>query len=158
KGTGICTGTPPGAIQLTPTIVSLLFGGDVLTWDDARLRTGPAGPNTINPGLANCPGAVTRVVRLDDSGTTQIFKNHLAKVDGGRAGGSCDVGTTGVTWTTLRDTSPNFQWPGFRGTPLPDGATQSGVAATATCSAIDTGNVNGNNGVLNVCEGIVAGT
>src|SRR5262249_7287095 len=116
------------------------------TWNDARLRAGG-----VNPLLANCPGAVTRVIRLDDSGTTQIFKNYLSKVDGARTGSTCDSGTT---WTTLQAASPNVNWPGF----VASGSAQQGVAATATCSALDTGNINGNNGVLNVCNAVVAGT
>jgi ABC-type phosphate transport system substrate-binding protein len=152
KGTGICTGTPPAAIQLTGSMVSKLFGGDILTWNDPALRVGG-----INAGLANCPGAVTRVVRLDDSGTTQIFKNYLSAVDSSRSGATCDPTTV---WgnpdpaSGLAGASPNTSWPGF----VPSGSAQQGQAATATCSAIDTGDVNGNNGVLDVCNGVVAGT
>jgi ABC-type phosphate transport system substrate-binding protein len=152
KGTGICTGTPPATVNLTGTMVSKLFGGDILTWDDPALRTG-----NLNAGLANCHGAVTRVVRLDDSGTTQIFKNYLAHVDTSRTGATCDPGTVWGTPdppTGLAGASPNTSWPGF----VPSGSVQQGIAATATCSAIDTGDVNGNNGVLDVCNSVVAGT
>jgi hypothetical protein len=146
KGTGICTGTPPSSLSLTASMVSKLFGGDILTWDDPALRAGG-----VNAGLANCHGAVTRVVRLDDSGTTQIFKNYLTHVDGSRSTATCDPTTS---WSSLAGVSPNTTWPGF----VPSGTSQQGLAATATCSAIDTGDVNGNNGVLDVCNGVIAGT
>jgi ABC-type phosphate transport system substrate-binding protein len=152
KGSGICSTTPPSTIQLTGKMVSLLFGGDILTWDDSRLETGG-----VNAGLANCHGAVTRVVRLDDSGTTQIFKNYLSHVDSARSGATCDPSTV---WgapdppSGLAGSSPNTTWPGF----VPSGSAQQGVAATGTCSALDTGDVNGNNGVLDVCNASVAGT
>jgi ABC-type phosphate transport system substrate-binding protein len=148
KGAGICTGTPPSSLSLTAAMVSLLFGGDIKNWDAPALEAGG-----LNPGLANCHGAVTRVVRLDDSGTTQIFKNYLSHIDGGRtnAAATCDTGTT---WSSLAGVSPNTTWPGF----VPSGTAQQGVAATGTCSAIDTGDVNGNNGVLDVCDAVIAGT
>jgi ABC-type phosphate transport system substrate-binding protein len=160
KGAGICTGTPPTTIQLTRKAISLLFGGDILNWNDSRLRESNTGvQNAINASLANCPGAVTRVVRLDDSGTTQIFKNYLQKIDGSRTnfpgpsplGYTCDTGTT---WTALAAASPNRVWPGLS----PQGpTTEWGAAATTSCSAIYTGDVNGNNGVLDVCNGVVPG-
>jgi ABC-type phosphate transport system substrate-binding protein len=161
KGTGICTGTPPASLNLTGKMVSLLFGGDILNWNDIRLRdTNGDGVADTNLGLVNCTGAVTRVVRLDDSGTTQIFKNYLSHVDPNRTGATCDPGTI---WgspdppTGLAGASPNTSWPGF----VPSGSAQQGQAATGgtnPCSAIDTGDVNGNNGVLDVCNGVIAGT
>jgi ABC-type phosphate transport system substrate-binding protein len=158
KGAGICSPSAPAAVSLTGKMVSLLFGGDILNWNDIRLRdTNGDGIGDVNPGLANCPGAVTRVVRLDDSGTTQIFKNYLSHVDQNRTGATCDPGTIWGTpdpATGLAGASPNTSWPGF----TPTNSSQNGVAATGTCSALDTGDVNGNNGVLDVCNGVVAGT
>jgi ABC-type phosphate transport system substrate-binding protein len=149
------------SLNLTGQQISLLFGGDILTWSDARLQTGQT--TAIKTALAACTAGVTRVVRLDDSGTTQIFKNYLGHVDQNRSTATCDPATV---WGTANDgtghgsglagQSPNYKWPGF--TTVPTGAVPpTGAAATATCSEIDTGDVNGNNGVLDVCEGVVAG-
>jgi ABC-type phosphate transport system substrate-binding protein len=165
NGTAGC----PTTVKLTGQMIADLFGGDILNWTDARLQELVNGANP-NPGLATCNVSVTRVVRLDDSGTTQIFKNYLQFIDGSRLGETNDASShsdpapceSALTWTTLQGRSPNYDWPGFDHilptSPAPDGSTKNGAAATASCSAIDTGDVNGNNGVLDVCEGGTAGT
>ncbi len=142
------TSTAPTSLSLTGIQLSELFGGDIPTWNDSRLTSN-------NPLLStdNCVGAVTRVVRLDNSGTTQIFKTYLNHVDPTRTGGTgetCDVGTgadTNSTWTELVGQSPNTNWPGF---------TPGGTLGTG-CTAVVQGDVNGNNGVLDECEGNTAG-
>jgi ABC-type phosphate transport system substrate-binding protein len=164
-----CT-TIPTAVSFTGQMLADLFGGDILTWNDPRLREGG-----LNAGLANCTGAVTRIVRQDNSGTSQIFKNYLQFIDPSRTGEAADATANGapticqsaLTWTTLQQRSPNYDWPGFDSvsdgfggptTPAPTGNTQTGAAATTNCSAIDTGDVSGNPGVLDICEGGTAGT
>src|SRR5262249_2480012 len=93
----------------------------------------------LNPQLAadGCTGPVTRVVRLDKSGTTQIMKFYLRNVN--MSGALCD-GTS--TW-------------GGTGTPPTGGLyldANNQVWPTGTnCSQLARGDVNGNNGVLNIC-------
>jgi ABC-type phosphate transport system substrate-binding protein len=158
------------SLNLTGAQISELFGGDILNWNDSRLQAGQSA--AIVTALQGCTVPVTRVVRLDDSGTTQIFKNYLGHVDMNRASATCDPGNVwgtanngSGTGSGLAGASPNYEWPNFTtaatggtGTVHPDGATKNGAPATGTCSAIDTGDVNGNNGVINVGEGVVAGT
>jgi ABC-type phosphate transport system substrate-binding protein len=129
--TGAACSTPPSALQFTAAMVDGLFDGTIATWNSTRLRdannngvvdgTGvDAALPPVNSGLANCTAAVTRRVRSDDSGTTQIFKQYLAKVD--PSGLPCD-GVAANTWGTLRNASPNTGWPGDAATP-PAGCTQ----------------------------------
>jgi hypothetical protein len=73
---------------------------------------------------------VTRVVRLDKSGTTQIFKFYLEAVN--QATPLCD-GTS--TWGTLALDAGNTTWP-----------------TGANCSGLLRGDVNGNNGTFDVCS------
>jgi ABC-type phosphate transport system substrate-binding protein len=149
--TGVTCTTTPTTLQFTGKMLSRLMGGDILNWNDLRLQAGG-----LNPDLAGCDGPVTRVVRLDDSGTTQIDKNYLAKVDPSRTAATGDTPTcdTGQLWSALKSASgPNNNqvWPGFTSTGSPDYiAATTGAAA---CSAIMTGDINGNNGVLDACTG-----
>jgi ABC-type phosphate transport system substrate-binding protein len=131
-----CPGGPaPGALQFTASMVDGIFDGRILTWSDPLLRAGG-----VNAGLANCTTPILRRVRSDDSGTTQIQKNYLAKVD--PAGPGCD-GLAGSDWTSLRNAAaPNNRWPNL---PQVNPAAPSSAAATATCSAISSHN--GNPGV-----------
>jgi ABC-type phosphate transport system substrate-binding protein len=149
--TTVCS-TVPTSLSFTGLQISLLFGGDILSWNDPRLVNGDPTGQGANAGLANCTGAVTRVVRFDDSGTTQIFKTYLKNVDGARTGATCDPTTI---WSTLFSASPNTAWPGYTtvNTTLP-GQFQ---AATATCSALQQGDTTGNNGVLDECIGNTGG-
>ena len=119
---GVCT-TPPTTLTLTGSQISLLFGGEITNWNDSRLVGAGTGL-----GTSSCTGPVTRVVRLDKSGTTQIFKNYLKNVDGSRTGAGC---STGTTWTSLALDANNVTWP-----------------SSGTCSTLQRGDINGNPGVL----------
>ena len=95
-----CPGlTGPPSINLTSSQASRIFGGLITSWNDPALTTS-------SPDLAGCPVAITRVVRLDKSGTTQTLKNYLAKADG--ATWLCD----GVSlWSVLNSDAENTVWP-----------------------------------------------
>jgi ABC-type phosphate transport system substrate-binding protein len=118
---GSCpTGTVPTSLKFTPKEVSRIYGGDAQTWSDAELVK-------ENPGLSTCTGPITRVVRFDSSGTTNILKQYLIRVDNARTGASC-TGTNTTTidnWETYFTT--NTEWPGKQH-PTEEG----------TCSAIVT--------------------
>src|SRR5262252_2367368 len=90
-------------LQFTGQMVSNLLGGNIGNWNDPALRA-----NGKNAALATCNLAVTRQVRLDKSGSTQIVKNYLSNVDGNRPGATCAAGTT---WTTLAQDANNTVWP-----------------------------------------------
>ena len=126
-----CGGIKPPRLAFTALQVSLLFGGEIQTWNDPRLRTSAA-PNN-NAQLANCPGAVTRIKRFDKSGTTQIFKNYLKnQPDNARTGAGCT--NAAGDWTVLAQDANNTQWPN-----------------TGTCSALTDGAANGNGPLLSKC-------
>ena len=108
----LCGGTAPGSIDLTATEVSRLFGGDVASWNDPELVAN-------NPALANCTGAVTRVLREDSSGTTEIFKAYLVRAENARTGQKC---AEGKKWSNY--TAKNTEWPG-----------KQAVGKEGTCSA-----------------------
>lgn len=119
--------------------VSKIMGGDIATWDQVIPGCFAANGTTPIP--------VKRVVRSDNSGTSQIFLNYLGNVDGtsgtNRSGATCD---TGIKWTKGQLNPPGpGQWPGDN----------SGVIGgnTAGCAQIVHGWKSGNPGVIDVCDG-----
>jgi ABC-type phosphate transport system substrate-binding protein len=97
-----CGGTkPPTTINFTPKEVSRIFGGEALTWSDTELVA-------TDPGLEKCTAPITRVVRFDNSGTTNIFKSYLIRAEGERTGAVCAPGKKWVQYNN----SPNTEWPG----------------------------------------------
>jgi ABC-type phosphate transport system substrate-binding protein len=100
---GACTNGTPTSLEFNAQELSRLFGGDTKVWNDSELVSN-------NPALSsdNCTGAITRVVRPDSSGTTEIFKSYLVATANTRPGTlTCDV-----TKTWKEYTSPNTIWPG----------------------------------------------
>lgn len=122
---GSCpTGTVPTSLKFTPKEVSRLYGGDVAHWNDAELVA-------TNSTLKECTGPVTRVVRQDSSGTTNILKQYLIRVDNERTGATCGV-ISGVTQNWEAYFTTNTEWPG-----------KQKVGEEGTCSAITTGAASG---------------
>jgi ABC-type phosphate transport system substrate-binding protein len=145
-----CPGGPaPVTLQFTAAMVDGLFDGRILTWSDPVLRAGG-----LNANLANCTTPVLRRVRSDDSGTTQIQKNYLAKVDPNSPG--CD-GLATTSWLTLRNAAaPNNAWPNLPQAASGSAGVPSSAAATATCSAISSHDGNpGVAGAVNTTSGAV---
>jgi ABC-type phosphate transport system substrate-binding protein len=107
-------GCPTKSLNLTGPQLSLLFGGDILNWDDPRLRSYGSGQNS---GLATCNEPVTRVVADGDSGTTAILKDYLIHADPDRYDAqSCpapngDALGAPESWAYYA-TNPNTRWPG----------------------------------------------
>jgi ABC-type phosphate transport system substrate-binding protein len=105
--TTTCGGKPPpAAINLTPKAASRLFGGDIATWNDAELTAIP-GNAEVGKELANCTAKVIRIVRLDTSGTTNIFKQYLIRAENERTGQKC---AELKKWEAYFKT--NTEWPG----------------------------------------------
>jgi ABC-type phosphate transport system substrate-binding protein len=128
-GTTSCTGTAPTSLKFTPEEISRLYGGDVATWNDAELVA-------TNPSLKECTGPVTRVVREDSSGTTNILKQYLIRVDNERTGSSCgQISSVIQKWEAYFTT--NTEWPG-----------KQKVGEEGTCSAITTGALSGGGELL----------
>jgi len=115
---GSCpTGTVPTSLQFTPKELSRIYGGDAATWSDAELVA-------TNPGLKECTGVITRVVRQDSSGTTNILKQYLIRVDNERTGATCGVLSSVIQkWEAYFTT--NTEWPG-----------KQKVGEEGTCTAI----------------------
>jgi ABC-type phosphate transport system substrate-binding protein len=122
---GSCGGTAPTALDFTPKEVSRILGGDAKEWSDAELVAS-------NPSLEKCKTPITRVVREDNSGTTNITKFYLIKVDNERTGAVC---APGKKWEEYNG-SPNTVWPGKQ-------SKEEGA-----CSEITTGEKSGNPEVL----------
>jgi ABC-type phosphate transport system substrate-binding protein len=119
--------TPPSSFTFSTATMSKLIGGDLAFWDDPALVAD-------TPALAGCHTAITRVVRLDKSGTTQTFKNYLKNADGSRAGAVCEPGTS---WTTEALDANNTAWPTTGG----------------TCSALIRGAANGGPALITALQG-----
>jgi hypothetical protein len=139
------TGHTTPWLQLTTADMQGIWGGSTANWTQLA--------DSTNANLANCdatssgvgpPIAITRVVRQDDSGTTQNFDNYMANAFG--AGTSTCVGGSGTTGTfgnmqlneQLHGT--NVNWP------------QGG-----TCNAITNSASGGTQNLLNVLETTTGG-
>jgi len=108
-----CGGTLP-SIKLTASQVDNIFGGNVANWSSI---------------ISSCNEPITRVVREDNSGTTNIFKLYLGRVDNSRTGATCDPS---LTWTAA-NVSPNTDWPSGSGcTPVTSATTSGGPALLST--------------------------
>jgi ABC-type phosphate transport system substrate-binding protein len=161
QGARDCGGAPLGTLRFTNPQISRIMGGDIANWNSPALRTGGQ-----NAGLANCNVPITRVVRQDRSGTTQIVKNYLARADSTRAGGTptatCD---TARRWGVQpgQPTQPddmnldpqNRDWPGSPADPPP--GIVPGVAATATCTAVSRSASAGTSALLGTLNATVGG-
>jgi len=103
-----CKGKAPTELQFTAKEVDNLFGGNYTEWTEKELTE-------TNPSLAECAGTkITRVVRKDNSGTTNIFKFFLARVNNARSGATCfELNKEGKdrTWEEY-NAAPNVEWPG----------------------------------------------
>jgi ABC-type phosphate transport system substrate-binding protein len=99
---GMCTSGTPGSLNLTADELDKIFQGVINQWDDNELVA-------TNPILATdgCHGAIKRVVRFDNSGTTSITMNDLYGVD---PNALCS--TANGTWYAIgTSSSNNGQWP-----------------------------------------------
>jgi ABC-type phosphate transport system substrate-binding protein len=133
---GNCGGTAPTSLNFTPKEVSRIFGGAVATWNDAELVA-------TNASLSKCTEKLVRVVRFDNSGTTNIFKSYLVRADNERTGQEC---AKGKNWSTSASTvsgtgeyfeSPNIKWPGKQAEEKKE------KGAEGTCSEIITAGTSG---------------
>jgi ABC-type phosphate transport system substrate-binding protein len=129
---GSCpTVAAPTTLQFTLEEVSRLYGGDVQTWNDPELVATNA---TNAPTLKECTGPVTRVVRFDNSGTTNILKQYL-KSEAPFNSNERSTYTTcepSRTWKSYWEESPNTTWPG-----------KQHPGEEGTCSSIVTGAASG---------------
>jgi ABC-type phosphate transport system substrate-binding protein len=130
-GTTSCTGTAPTSLHFTPKEVSRLYGGDITAWNDPELVV-----NNASLKEDGCTGPVTRVVREDSSGTTNILKQYLIRVDNERTGSACGVISSVIQkWEAYFTT--NTEWPG-----------KQKVGEEGTCSPITTGALSGGGELL----------
>jgi ABC-type phosphate transport system substrate-binding protein len=139
-----CGGTKPASLQFSVANVSKIFGGDIANWNDPRLVA-------ENASLTNCNVAITRVVRLDKSGTTQVFKNFLSNADGARSGATCDAANS---WTNLALDSNNTAWPTGAGCSNLVRPTTTGGAPVVSLVRSTPGAV----GYADLADAVVAGT
>ena len=117
--------TPPTQLRFSTQTASRLIGGDYLNWNNPELVAD-------NPELGACDKPVTRVVRLDRSGTTQVLKNYLKNADPNRSGAVCEPATT---WLALSADANNQTWP-----------------VSGTCAPLLRGAINGNPAVIAVVD------
>ena len=101
-----CGGTAPGSLNLTLANVSALFGGSQINWNDPSLTAN-------NPSLVNCNVPVQRVVRLDNSGTTETFKHYLqgGLADSNGTTALCDASTWNSVVAAGDTANNNSNWP-----------------------------------------------
>ena len=63
-------GVASGALRLSSDVLAAIFAGDITRWNDKSITA-------LNPGLALSDARITRVVRADGSGTTEVFVRFL---------------------------------------------------------------------------------
>jgi ABC-type phosphate transport system substrate-binding protein len=136
---GSCPTTAlPSEVNLTPKEVSKLYGGDYLTWNAPELVVN-------NPELKECSGTITRVVRADSSGTTNILKQYLIRVDNARTGAECKgAGNVLHNWEAYFST--NTEWPG-----------KQSPGTEGTCSPIVVGTESGGPALIKKLQETVGG-
>jgi ABC-type phosphate transport system substrate-binding protein len=97
-----CGGTAPTSLNFTPEEVSRIFGGTAAKWNDPELVA-------TNSSLTNCNEPITRVLRGDSAGMSEILKLYLVNVDNNRTGQNCAEGTK---WSAYQKV--NTEWPGVQ--------------------------------------------
>jgi hypothetical protein len=124
------------------------MSGDILNWNDARLQGAAPPASTANAFLTNCTGAVTRVVRFDDSGSTNALKRELAFYDDSFAANTHCTGLTtdpSQLWDAPQlINSPNTSWPGSN-------------AGDGTCSTLTTAGSAGGGALITKLTGTPGG-
>ena len=99
-------GVASGALRLDGPTLADIFGGQIKQWNDARIAA-------LNPSLRLPALPITRLVRADESGSTETFTRYLAATSPawkGKASKKVDwngavtaaKGTDGVTEALLR--------------------------------------------------------
>ena len=138
-----CGGHALGTLRFTGLQMSRIMGGDIQNWNDAFLRS-----NGQNSALQFCNVAITRVVRQDKSGTTQIYKNYFSHANGDRTGSpaaTCQAPGSGSprVWAgDLNLDGNNRDWPGSDA-PTDNNADAPDQPAQNGCSAIKRSHVGG---------------
>lgn len=85
-------GLASGALRLTPELLAGIFSGEIQRWNDKAIAA-------LNPSLQLPDTRVTRVVRSDGSGTTEIFVRYLKQ-------------TAATAATTIEEQGTRAKWPG----------------------------------------------
>lgn len=63
-------GVGAGSLRLGGEVLAAIFAGQITSWNDKAIKA-------LNPGLALPDLRITRVVRADGSGTTEVFVAYL---------------------------------------------------------------------------------
>jgi hypothetical protein len=157
KDCGGTASTQAGTPEFTGQQVSEIMGGQIPNWDSSALAGVSGTAVAANAYLAHCNVPITRVVRADDSGSTNAFKQYAVVVDNSRPGslaGSnpCNNGTTWQSYIPgASDPGPNTLWPGQTT------AGTNEAAVTGGCSALEIPAASGGGAEVNVVDGTVAG-
>jgi ABC-type phosphate transport system substrate-binding protein len=126
-------GVPQTQLQFTMDEVSKIYGGEYKTWPQVATATAPR-----NAWLSGCPVDVVRTARFDRSGTTQIFKNALAKAPHNvRSTSTC---VPANDWAFYAQDAQNVVWP------------DSATSPDAACSDFRTAGVNGTGPLITLCS------
>jgi ABC-type phosphate transport system substrate-binding protein len=113
-----CGGTAPANLEFNAKELSRIFGGEAKVWNETELIAN-------NPSLANCSGAIIRVVRSDTAGQTDIFKQYLIRAENERTGSTC---APGKKWEAYLKT--DTQWPGLQSKSTEGGAECSEIVTS----------------------------
>lgn len=121
-----------GSVSLTNADVQGLWGGSFTNWNQVSALS----------GNANCNVPITRVVRQDNSGTTQGFDNYLADALGYStqtcAPSSTTAGTFGEMQGNQATNGTDVNWPTGTGcSTLTNGANSGGPTLIATAEGIN---------------------
>ncbi len=84
----------PDHLKMTPEVVAGIFGGEIKTWNDAKIAS-------VNADVKLPATPIGVVYRSDGSGTTAVFTNYLS--------------TVSAAWKTKVGTATSVKWPAGTG-------------------------------------------
>ncbi|HWX74794.1 MAG TPA: substrate-binding domain-containing protein [Solirubrobacteraceae bacterium] len=119
----------PGRFVFSNATLEGIFHGTITSWaaiKDAKEKV------KGKKGACNAP--IKRVVRLEGSGTTSIFKKYLNLQNSGEFGAVCEGKPITTTWKKLAESAVNTCWPEEAADPVIHGKGGGGVVAAVAAT------------------------
>jgi ABC-type phosphate transport system substrate-binding protein len=107
---------PEGRLVLSAQTLEKIFQGTIVKWNE--ITEGKDELEPISPETCNSAAKIQRVVRLDESGTTHVFKKFLSLADSGKYLTE-KGGATEYNWDQLSESTENTNWPKGNSEALP---------------------------------------
>jgi ABC-type phosphate transport system substrate-binding protein len=123
----------PGRLVLDNVTLLKVWTGEINTWKQIDEAEAPVNGDSVSGSGCNTETAITRVVRLDGSGTTHVFKKYLGLISNTKF--ETEKSET-KNWSEISEGAENTVWPKAAHVVKPastgGGALVAEVAATAS--------------------------